>query len=82
MYLYHLKELIETKEIQDKKKYSILELSNGIDVPRPTLTKIKESYINADQNIVVTTETLEKILKYFKCNKITELIEYIPDNQD
>lgn len=78
MYKYYLKELIEKKEMQDKRKYTILELSAITKVPRPTLTKLKDSYIHKDMEIVVTTETLEKLLIFFNCKSMSELIEYIP----
>ena len=73
MYTYHLDELIKKKEIEENRKLSDTQLADAIGISRQTFGKIKNYHIN---EYVTSTDVLEKILKYFQCKKITELIEY------
>jgi DNA-binding Xre family transcriptional regulator len=74
MFKYKLNDLILKKMIETKTT-RILDgqLANEIGITRQTLAKLKNS---KDENYQTTTEILEKILKYFDCENITDLIEY------
>lgn len=75
MIIYHLDNLIKKKEMIEQKKISDTKLAENIGITRQTLAKIRDNHIKP---YVTTTEVLDKILKYFKCQQISELIEYVP----
>lgn len=76
MFIYHLDNLIRQYEIDNKQSFSINQLADLIGISRQTLSKIKNHHIT---NYVTSTDIIEKLLSFFKCSKITDLIEYIPD---
>jgi len=73
MFVYHLDNLIKQKEIKDNRKLTDIQLSEDLSISRPTLSRIKNHHLN---NYITSTDVLEKILKYFECENINELIEY------
>lgn len=76
MFIYHLNELIKIKETKENKKISDTKLAEELGITRQTLAKLKDYHIT---KYVTTTEIIEKLLKYFECKCITELIEWISD---
>lgn len=75
MFVYHLDELIKQKEIQEIKSFSDTQIAEEIGISRQTFGKIKNNHI---KEYTTSTDVLNKILRYFGCKHITDLIEYEP----
>ena len=60
----------------DKKIKNVTELSRQVNISRETLRKI----YNGDRLETVSFETVAKLCKFFNC-QITDIIEYIPDEE-
>lgn len=73
MLRFKLKERIADKEFRDKRRISLIEVSQETGIGRITLSRM----LNRGTN--VRSDTLEKLCAYFGC-RIEELVEFIPDD--
>ncbi len=73
MIRYRLKELIADKEFAERRKITIIEISEQTGIARSTLSRL-----NAASGYNTTTEVLDKLCKYFDC-QTNQVAEYIPD---
>jgi len=75
MMVYHLEELIKAKERREQRKIADSKIAEEIGITRQTLARIKDNHIKP---YTTNTEILDKLLKYFDCTQINELVDYIP----
>ncbi|NCN44227.1 MAG: transcriptional regulator [Piscirickettsiaceae bacterium CG_4_9_14_3_um_filter_43_564] len=75
MIRFKLKELIARKEFLVGKRITIKHIAETTGVNRMTLTKI-----NTQPNYSTSTETLNKLCKFFNC-EISDLVEYVSDEK-
>lgn len=75
MIRFHLQRLIADHEFKNDKKLTIERLSREVGIHRTTLTKIigKKGYNT-------TTNNIDVLCRFFNC-QISDLIEYIPDDE-
>ncbi|QAB16261.1 MULTISPECIES: helix-turn-helix domain-containing protein [Hydrogenovibrio] len=75
MIRFKLKELIAKKEFLDGRRVTLKQIAEATGINRMTLTKI-----NTQHGYSTSTETLNKLCKYFDC-EIADLVEYISDEK-
>jgi putative transcriptional regulator len=73
MIRYKLKELIAKREFILGKRITLKEIAEKTGINRMTLTKI-----NTMHGYSTSTDTLDKLCNYFKCN-INDLVEHVSD---
>jgi len=76
MIRYKLKELISDKEFLEKRRLTIGEISEKTTIHRMTLSKMLNRV-----GYSCTTDILNKLCIFFEC-KISDLLEFIPENQN
>ena len=75
MLRFRVKELIAKKEFADGRRVTIGEVAEAAGIHRMTLSKL----IN-QRGYNTGTENLDRLCRYFEC-EISDLVEYIPDEQ-
>ena len=72
MIAYKIKGLIARKELREKRRITLEEVSNEADVNRSALSKM----MNPEFQYTTTTKVIEKLCVYFEC-EISDLIERV-----
>jgi len=70
---FQLKDLIGKKEIKEKRKITLEEISQTTGIHRTTLSKIVNK-----ENYNTTTDVINKLCEYFDVD-VSKLIKYIKD---
>lgn len=73
MIRFKLKEMIAEKEFQEKRHITIKEISESTKINRMTLSKIMNH-----SNHSTTTDNIDRLCKFFKCN-VEDLMIHIED---
>lgn len=73
MIRFKLKEMIAEKEFQTGRHITIKEVSEETGINRITLSKILNQPGHS-----TTTETIDRLCKYFECS-VEDLMKYIPE---
>lgn len=73
MIRFKLKELIAKREFVLGKRITLKEIAEKTGINRMTLTKI-----NTQHGYSTSTDTLDKLCVFFKCN-ISDLVEHVSD---
>jgi putative transcriptional regulator len=71
MIRFKLKELVSEREFLLGKRITLKEIAEKTGINRMTLTKI-----NTQHGYSTSTDTLDKLCEYFKCD-VSDLVEYI-----
>ena len=70
-----LKQLLDEKSFNEKRKITLYEVSEKTGISRSTLNRVA-NVIDYNTN----TDTLNALCKYFNC-ELSELCQYIQDNE-
>ena len=74
MLRFKLKERIADKEFNEKRRVSLIEISDSTGIGRITLSRM------LNHGTHVRTDTLDRLCSYFGC-RIEELVEHVPEAQ-
>ena len=75
MLRFKLSERIADKEFKERRRITVLEISEATGINRMTLSKLMNKY-----GANVQTDNLDRLCAYFGC-RIEELVEFISDNK-
>ncbi len=75
MIRFRLKEIITEKEFRLGRRITFEELSVETGIHRVTLSRI-----SGVRGYNTTTDNIDKLCRYFSC-KVSELMEYVPDEE-
>lgn len=74
MLRFKLKERIADKEFKEKRRVSLIEISESTGIGRITLSRM------LNHGTHVRTDTLDRLCSYFGC-RVEDLVEHVPDTQ-
>lgn len=74
MLRFKLAERIADKEFHEKRRITVLEISEATGINRMTLSKLMNKH-----GANVQTDNLDRLCAYFGC-RIDELVEHVPDD--
>ncbi len=75
MLRFKLSERIADKEFKERRRITVLEISEATGINRMTLSKLMNKY-----GANVQTDNLDRLCAYFGC-RIEDLVEFISDNK-
>lgn len=75
MLRFKLSERIADKEFKERRRITVLEISEATGINRMTLSKLMNKH-----GANVQTDNLDRLCAYFGC-RIEELVEFISDNK-
>lgn len=75
MLRFKLTERIADKEFREKRRITVLEISEATGINRMTLSKLLNVH-----GANVQTDNLERLCKYFACT-IGDLVEYVDEDE-
>ena len=73
MFRYKLAERIADKEFKERRRITVLEISQATGINRMTLSKLLNKHGANTQ-----TDSLDKLCAYFEC-RVEDLVEYVGD---
>ena len=76
MLRFKLKERIADKEFRERRRITVLEISEATGINRMTLSKLINKH-----GANIQTDSLDQLCAYFRC-QIGDLVEYVEESAD